>query len=68
MALDLFLTILFVILIRLLIVESFLTTYSIILSNEWWEIFLTLQENDDCIKNRLIICQSVFCMKVIAIL
>jgi hypothetical protein len=42
MALDLFLTILFVILIRLLIVESFLTTYSIILSNEWWENILNI--------------------------
>lgn len=42
MALDLFLTILFVILIRLLIAESFLTTYSIISSNEWWENILNI--------------------------
>lgn len=42
MALDLFFTILFVILIRLLIAESFLTTYSIISSNEWWENILNI--------------------------
>ena len=42
MDLDLFLTILFVILIRLLIAESFLTTYSIISSNEWWENILNI--------------------------
>jgi hypothetical protein len=42
MALDLFLTILFVILIRLLIAESLLTTYSIISSNEWWENILNI--------------------------
>ena len=42
MALDLFLTILFVIFIRLLIAESFLTTYSIISSNEWWENILNI--------------------------
>ena len=42
MALDLFLTILFVILIRLLIAESFLTTYSIISSNGWWENILNI--------------------------
>lgn len=42
MALDLFLTILFVILIRLLIAESFRTTYSIISSTEWWENILNI--------------------------
>lgn len=42
MALDLLLTLLFIILVRFVIAENFPTTYSLMLSNGWWENILNI--------------------------